>query len=129
MPVTMYSALETWVTVFSAVCTARAGVVGAAVRSLIFERVKLTGAAERSSSVSKSRRCLRRKACEWRRILLRNRDDNVSRRLALKRHAARDHFIDHDAETPDVAACVDGLAACLLGRHVMRRTHHDARVG
>ena len=37
-----------------------------------------------------------------------------------------DHFVEHQADAPDVGAVIDRLAAGLLRRHVGGRSHHDA---
>ena len=39
---------------------------------------------------------------------------------------ARGHFVEDQAEAPDVGAVIDDLAAGLLRRHVGDRAHHDA---
>ena len=49
--------------------------------------------------------------------------------VALERAAARQHFVEHAAERPDVGALVDALAARLLRAHVRGRAHDDARAG
>jgi hypothetical protein len=44
--------------------------------------------------------------------------DDVADGFAVEEPAAREHFVEDNAERPDVRAPVDGLAARLLGRHV-----------
>ena len=43
-----------------------------------------------------------------------------------ERPLAAQQFVEHDAGGKQVAACVDRLAAALLGRHVARRADHRA---
>ena len=48
--------------------------------------------------------------------------------VALKRHAAGEHLVQHDPQGVNVRGRADGpgLAASLLRRHVRRRAHDDA---
>ena len=43
----------------------------------------------------------------------------------LRGPRALDHFVEHQAEAPDVGAVIHGLAAGLLRRHVGGGSHHD----
>ena len=52
--------------------------------------------------------------------------DDVGHGVAGKRGAAREHFVKHNAERPDVGAPVNGLAPGLLGGHVGRRAENHA---
>jgi len=54
--------------------------------------------------------------------------EDDGRRVAWKRSLARRHLVQHDAETPYVAAGVHVGAAQLLGRHVPRRSDRHARM-
>ena len=38
------------------------------------------------------------------------------------------HFVEHQADAPEVGAVIDRLAAGLLRRHVGDRSHHDALI-
>ena len=40
-----------------------------------------------------------------------------------------EHFIEHDSEREDVGPSIDGLATCLLGRHVRDGAHDQALFG
>ena len=60
------------------------------------------------------------------------RDDSLQlrRRLDAQPDGLRgprplDHFVEHQAEAPDVGAVIHGLAAGLLRRHVGGGSHHD----
>ena len=55
--------------------------------------------------------------------------DNVRDRLAGKRLAARQHFIQHTTERENIAALIGGVSPRLLGRHVAGRAENDARIG
>ena len=64
------------------------------------------------------------------------RDDSLQlrRRLDAQPDGLRgprplDHFVEHQAEAPDVGAVIDGLAAGLLRRHVGGCSHHDTLPG
>jgi hypothetical protein len=46
--------------------------------------------------------------------------------LALKKPLAGEHFVEHDAESPDVDALVDNFAARLLRRHIGGGAEDDA---
>ena len=48
--------------------------------------------------------------------------------LAAERRVPGHHFVEHRAEAEDVAARVDAAAVRLLGRHVRRRSEHQAGV-
>ena len=52
---------------------------------------------------------------------------SVSDDFTVERSPAREHFVQHHAERPDVGAFVDRLAARLLGRHVGGRAEDHAR--
>src|SRR5678815_398249 len=68
-----------------------------------------------------------REAREWRGTLSRkNCGDNFVRCVRHKRRAARDHLVQYDSETPDVAPLVDLVTARLLWRHVCNRTHYNS---
>ena len=54
--------------------------------------------------------------------------DDVGDGLAGERAAAREHFVEHDAERPDVRALVDRLPARLLRRHVGRGAEDHAQL-
>ena len=58
-------------------------------------------------------------------VLHRDRD----RRVALERHAAGEHLVEHDAERVDVGLRADAAAARLLGREVLRRADDRADLG
>ncbi len=47
----------------------------------------------------------------------------------LERDMARDHFVEHDAEGVEIDPGVDLLEVDLLGRHVFRRSQHQAGSG
>src|SRR5437868_14835946 len=51
----------------------------------------------------------------------------MARRLTFERQVPGDHFVKHDADTPDVCARVHLFAARLFARHVIDRAHYDAR--
>src|ERR1051326_8573578 len=53
-------------------------------------------------------------ASDRRWLFLRDRNDDVSRSFSFERSAASDHLVDHNAETPDVAARINRLAASLF---------------
>src|SRR5437868_428305 len=48
------------------------------------------------------------------------------RAFAPEGQLAADHFVEQDAERPDVAREIDLVATRLLGRHVTRAAEHDA---
>src|SRR5262245_47079288 len=52
--------------------------------------------------------------------------ENVRDRFAAERWTAGQHLVEHSAESPDVGALINRLAASLLGRHVGRRPQNDA---
>ena len=54
-------------------------------------------------------------------------DADRERIVGLIRHAADEHFVEHDAETVEIAAPVDRAAARLFRAHVVRRA--DDRAG
>ena len=58
-------------------------------------------------------------------VLHRDRD----RRVALERHAAREHLVEHDAERVDVGLRADAAPARLLGREVLGRADDRADLG
>ena len=70
---------------------------------------------------------VRDEARERRGLVFEHRDGDVARRLALERHAPRDHFIQHHAERPHVGAWVRLQPARMLGRHVIGRPPDRAR--
>ena len=49
--------------------------------------------------------------------------------ISGKRALAGEHFIADDAERIDVGSRRDVLALCLLGRYILRGTHHHAGAG
>ena len=55
--------------------------------------------------------------------------EHGQRRLGPERRMARTHGVERAAQAEEVGAMVGGLAAGLLGRHVVRRAGHDAAVG
>src|SRR6185503_18689446 len=57
---------------------------------------------------------------------IKNPGHHVDCRRTMKRLPARDHFIEHTAEAPDVAAVVHVESARLFRRHVMRGAHDDS---
>ena len=59
-------------------------------------------------------------------LVLDDRRDDVSDRVARKGGRARQHLEEHATEGPDVGALVDRAAACLFGRHAGRRAEDDA---
>ena len=61
--------------------------------------------------------------------LLDHRGQDVRDRLAVEELLAGEHLEEHDPESPDVGAPVDGLPARLLGRHVGGRAEDQARLG
>ena len=60
---------------------------------------------------------------------LQDRRAGVARRFTLEGRATRDHFVKHDAQTPDVRARVEFQTSDLFGRHVCCGSHHDAGLG
>ena len=60
--------------------------------------------------------------------MLGNRDDDVGLGFAREWRVTRSHFVEHDAETPDVGARIDRFAARLLGRHVLRCSQNHPRI-
>jgi len=53
---------------------------------------------------------------------------DVALRRPFERRAARYHFIEHRAETEEVAPPIEGHAAHLFGRHVSRRADRHPRL-
>ena len=51
------------------------------------------------------------------------------RRVADERRFAREHFVEHAAQRVDVGAGVDGVAAGLLGRKILRGADHRRGLG
>ena len=60
------------------------------------------------------------------RLVAEDRRAHFERCVPLERARASRHLVKHDAEGPDVAGHVHGLAAQLLGRHVRQRTDRDS---
>ena len=63
------------------------------------------------------------------RIALEARQGDGRLAVALERRAAAEHLVEDDAEAVDVGARVDRLALDLLGREVLGRADHEARLG
>ena len=61
------------------------------------------------------------------RLLLEDRRHGLGAGLAVEGPGARDHLVEHRAEGEQVRAAVRGLAAHLLGRHVVDGAQHRAR--
>ena len=72
---------------------------------------------------------IRCEARNRRRIGFGDRHDHVRLGVPEKRRPAGRHFVEHNAEAPDVCAGVNGFAARLFGRHVLRRAHDYTGVG
>ena len=60
---------------------------------------------------------------ERRRIAAENRGAQLESGLSLERPRARGHFVQHDAQRPDVARHLRHVSAQLLRRHVRQRAH------
>ena len=70
-----------------------------------------------------------RESRKGRRISFLNRDNLAMHVFAFERRARRDHFIEHDAQAPDVGAMIHLRRPCgLLRRHISNRAHHDPRL-
>ncbi len=54
---------------------------------------------------------------------------DLQHRLPYERNHAGEHLVEHGAQGVDIAACVDRLLLCLLGRQVVGRTADGARSG
>ena len=65
---------------------------------------------------------------EGRRLLVHVRHQDVDAVRAIERHLAGEHLVHDDAERVDVRPGVDAVAADLLGRHVLRAAHEEARL-
>src|SRR6185369_659140 len=55
--------------------------------------------------------------------------NRVVRRFSFERRTATQHFIKHDAETPNIGSLVYFRFAQLFGRHVFDGSHYRARLG
>ena len=62
-------------------------------------------------------------------LLRQHRRDRVGHRLLREARLPGQHLVENDAERPDVAALVDGLASRLLGRHVGDGAEDHSRLG
>jgi len=62
-------------------------------------------------------------------LLGQDRGQRVRNRLAPEGLLAREHLVEHGAESEDVAALVHGLAAGLLGAHVRGGAKQDGAAG
>ncbi len=63
------------------------------------------------------------------RLFVRDPPQHGRRRAGAERSMARAHEIKHASQAEEVRSMVDGLAAGLLGRHVLRRAGHDPALG
>ncbi len=71
---------------------------------------------------------LGRAFADWLGIILQDVEDEGAVVIAGEWALVADHFIEHDAESPDVGALVGMLAAQLLGRHVAQSAEQRARL-
>jgi hypothetical protein len=81
-----------------------------------------------SQQLANRGRCSRRQLRHVR-ICLEQRREHFCEILSLERARARQHFVEHAAERPDVRAPVDGPAARLFRRRVADSTEHQASAG
>lgn len=64
---------------------------------------------------------------QWVRFIAQNRGADLERCRATERPAAGDHFVQHDAERPDVAAPIGGCPLEEFGRQISQRAGDAAR--
>jgi hypothetical protein len=58
-----------------------------------------------------------------------NRLEHERRTRTLEGADTRSHLVEDDAERPEIRPRIDGVPACLLGRHVRGGAHRHTRVG
>jgi len=62
-------------------------------------------------------------------LVFQHRGKHMRDGFALERRLAGQHFEQHDAECPEIAALVDGFACGLFGTHVGDGAEDDAGLG
>src|SRR5215510_15538665 len=72
----------------------------------------------------KLRRHTRRQFTDWLRFLVEDRRQDGSLRFAGERAPSRYHFVEHRAETEEIASGVQLFSLCLLGGHIGGGAHY-----